>query len=335
VIDAEFRLNNRQGVEPSDAEFTYYDIEPLRGAEGRPFPLGSHGKTMERDRRVYPIPFPRLATPVHGLAPRIRCGEFLAWAGFLAGNAQLTVEERADLNRVGVDTVGERGDEMVGWCVADGGDVGECQRIVDNLVAQLRQFTIVLSRELAIGRPVLPHGVPLPDAIAIVTLWLERADAACRVISSPAVHRPGLQDTLCGTEVSSDAPTPDMVQTEQQPGHVAPVSLPHAAPMVRPQDGPGRPLEFHFNGETIRFDKSERRFYVVLCAMWPAFRLRESRTDCEAVDAYKESGMSEVGWKKFKDYAAALNAILSDRTKIPATLEYGPDSIRWADRPLD
>ena len=176
VIDAQFRLRDRHGDEPCDAEFTYYDRELLRG--DRPstlgphgmtsgggsatltgttfsfFMLSPHGKTLERDGFATPVPFPRLATPAPALALRIGCEEFLAWAGFLARDSALTPEQRAELNRVGV--------YVGGWCVANGGDVTDCDRIAKNLIHQLRQFTNTLSRKLTIGRAVLPADLPLP-----------------------------------------------------------------------------------------------------------------------------------------------------------------------------
>ena len=164
AIDAAFRLHNRQVVEPSDVEFTYYNrnLMTKRG----PSPLSSYGKTLERDKRVSPRKFPRLAAPAPDLAPRIGCEEFLAWAGFLADDAAMTPKQRANLNRVGVDAGG--------WCVANGGDVTECERIVNNLVVQLRRQTDAVAAERGIDYALTSESCNLHDALRTVKQWLRR-----------------------------------------------------------------------------------------------------------------------------------------------------------------
>jgi hypothetical protein len=176
VIDAEFRLNNRHGVEPSDVEFTYYDRDPLRGAEGRPFPLGSHGKTLENAKHVSPDTFPRLAAPAPAITPRIGCEEFLVWAGFLADDAALTPELWADLNRVGVD-VGS-------WCVANGGDMTDCQRIADNLVNVLRRQTDAVAEERKIDYAFGLEVCNLQNVLRTVKQWMRRVQSSTQAMAS-------------------------------------------------------------------------------------------------------------------------------------------------------
>lgn len=183
VVHAEFRLNGGRGTKPRDVEFTYYDRVPRRG--NFPIPLGTHAKTLERDDRVSPIPFPRLAAPVPGLAPRIRCEEFLAWGGFLAGDVLPTEAQWADLNRVGVDAVGERGGDTVGWCVADGGDVTECQRIANNLVVQLRRQTDAVAEECGIDYALTSESCDLFDVLRTVKQWLRRLQTPLNSVSAP------------------------------------------------------------------------------------------------------------------------------------------------------
>ena len=242
VVHADFRLNDGRGTEPRDVEFTYYDRVPLR--ENFPFPLGTHAKTSERDNRVSPINFPRPAAPVPGLAPRIRCEEFLTWGGFLAGDLLPTEAQWADLNRVGVDTVGERGDDMVGWCVANGGDVTECQRIANNFVVQLRRQTDAVAEERLIDYALTSESCNLYDVLRTVKQWLRRLDNTVQTTAS--IRREIENVNSCSHVVTTEMQ--DMHNRERVtavvPAHSADITTPNPPTPVADRRGSGgrRPL---------------------------------------------------------------------------------------------
>ncbi len=98
----------------------------------------------------------------------------------------------------------------------------------------------------------------------------------------------------------------------------------------RHADGTGGPLEFWYASTLHRFDKSERRYYNLLVAMWPLFRVRGTLTAAHAVAGYESAGGSAVNWSKLQEYAKKLNDIIAGRLGLPSKLEWGADFLRWS-----
>ena len=208
----------------------------------------------------------------------------------------------------------------------------ESREQYDKLVAALNTFDAIAAEVAAVNGwndqpdPVSARTQVLPEVIA--EGGTAQSAAPIVPLDQPDEHAGGASKA---TFVPPDAfshrqlecvAEPDEGTTFQPPGEVA---------KDPPKDGPRKGLKFYFGGKPFKFDRSERRLYRLLEAMWPAFRLRESLTDAEAVQAYEKAGGSCVEWKKLKEYARLLNPIIRERLKLPAELESGVDYIGWVD----